>query len=304
MGEDPSFLAKFAMNDRRRWGAIAVLALEAVSVAALVGSVQMGSAKVREPEEVRGTVSSEVLAPISLRFDSPDSNAPSGQSAFYPYSVIPGGAHSGAELRNAVANDAAVRIHYADFAASNARVERLEKTQAFYVSYRAGNEIFWTKKPLTIPAGETVLTDGAHMARTRCGNRLSLAPVGPTAPPGKPEPTPAAMEIPDGGILLASTAVPSELPLTPAPLISIPASAAVPPTAGPGIYLPVIPFFPVGPGGGGTSPGTSTPGSPPSPPPPGPPSAPPAPPVATPEPSALGLMAVGLGFVLLLKKSR
>ena len=298
MGEDPSFLAKFAMNDRRRWGAIAVLVLEAVSVAALVGSVQMGSAKVLEPEEVRGSVSAEVLAPISLRFDSPDSDAPSSQSAFYPYSVIPGGAHSGAELRNAVANDAAVRIHYGDFVVSNARVERLEKTQAFYVSYRAGNEIFWTKKPLTILAGETVLTDGTHMARTRCGNRLSLAPVGPTAPPGKLEPTPAAMEIPDGGILLASAAVPSQLPLSPTPLTSLPPSVAAPATTGPGIYLPVIPFFPVGGGGGSTSPGT------PSTPPPGPPSTPPAPPVATPEPSVLGLMAVGLGFVLLLKKSR
>ena len=42
-----------------------------------------------------------------------------------------------------------------------------------YVSYRIGHRVFWTRKPVRIPAGETVLTDGETEIRARCGNAVS-----------------------------------------------------------------------------------------------------------------------------------
>jgi hypothetical protein len=45
-----------------------------------------------------------------------------------------------------------------------------------HVSYRIGDDVFWTKKPLLLKAGERLLTDGEHYARTRCGNQLAASP--------------------------------------------------------------------------------------------------------------------------------
>ena len=42
-----------------------------------------------------------------------------------------------------------------------------------YVSYRIGDRVFWTRKPVRIPAGETLLTDGETEIRARCGNAVS-----------------------------------------------------------------------------------------------------------------------------------
>ena len=45
----------------------------------------------------------------------------------YPYSVIPGGASQVEELKQAIARDAVIAAHYAEFAIDNARVERLTR---------------------------------------------------------------------------------------------------------------------------------------------------------------------------------
>jgi len=97
----------------------------------------------------------------------------------YPYSVIPGGVESAAELRNSVAHDPVVAEHYGDFDIARARVVRLNQDRLLYVSYRLGNRVFWSKKRFTLHKGESVITDGEHMARTRCGNRLAEAPAAP-----------------------------------------------------------------------------------------------------------------------------
>src|SRR5271154_2303753 len=278
MGKGQASWAKFALAfDRRRLGAIAVLLFEAIFLAA-----QLPPAKVREGESSAREFPAAVLAPLDLRFDVVEDKT-AATRAFYPYSVIPGGASTANELRNAVANDPTVRAHYSDFALAHARVERLERSQAFYVSYRIGTGIFWTKSPLPLRAGETVLTDGAHFARTRCGNRLSLAPVAPTS---KIEPAPEAMEIADGGVLTAALEAPEELPIVPPPTSAIVTPPPVPPAPPVGIYLPLPPVFPVGVGGTSLPPGIPiTPGPPPSPPPGSPPSSPPpGPPPITPPP--------------------
>lgn len=99
-------------------------------------------------------------------------NAPFGHP-YFRYSVIPGGAHSPEDLRRALHNDDVVRTHYADFHTDSARVVVLDRDRLAFVSYRVGDQVFWTRKPVHLRKGETLLSDGTHLARTRCGNRIS-----------------------------------------------------------------------------------------------------------------------------------
>jgi hypothetical protein len=55
-----------------------------------------------------------------------------------------------------------------------------------FVSYRMNNHVYWTRNRMTIPAGETLISDGENYARVRCGNRLSAVaalPVSLSEPP-------------------------------------------------------------------------------------------------------------------------
>ena len=100
----------------------------------------------------------------------------------FPYSVIPGGAYSPAELRFANSKDQVIREHYADFNLKETRLVELAEDRYQYVSYRLNNRIFWTGKKLRIPKGEHLLTDGQNYARARCGNRLSDKPNNTVSP--------------------------------------------------------------------------------------------------------------------------
>jgi hypothetical protein len=111
----------------------------------------------------------------------------------YPYSVIPGGAYSPAELRYANQTDAVVRAHYATFDLKPAHIVQLTADRFQYASYRVKDQIYWTRKKLRIPKGEYLLTDGVAFARTRCGNRLSDAPQAPVSPQ---EPAVALLSMP------------------------------------------------------------------------------------------------------------
>lgn len=96
---------------------------------------------------------------------------------YYRYSVIPGGAYTADELKTALARDPIAAAHYADFRVEKTHAVTLQSDKVCYVSYRVGDKLYWTKRPLTLRTGETLLSDGVHYARTRCGNRLSdIAP--------------------------------------------------------------------------------------------------------------------------------
>lgn len=101
--------------------------------------------------------------------------APIGRR-LYPYSVIPGGLTSTEELRSAVKNDPVVARHYEGFELARTRIVALQRPLSAYVSYRIGEDVFWTRHKLNLATGETVVSDGARMARTRCGNRISETP--------------------------------------------------------------------------------------------------------------------------------
>jgi hypothetical protein len=97
----------------------------------------------------------------------------------YPYSVIRGGAYSGAELDAAWRADPVVAAHYAGFNRTQLRMTRAPVSAAAYVSYRQGNRIYWTRRKVQMAAGEALLTDGVQVARARCGNRISPTPQEP-----------------------------------------------------------------------------------------------------------------------------
>ena len=102
-----------------------------------------------------------------------------GKQKVFPYSVIPGGAQSAQELAKAVQADPVVARHYSDFDLSRVRRVTLSSPRLLYVSYRIGNEVYWTKRKLALRKGETLLRDGRSKARTRCGNRISVSPLRP-----------------------------------------------------------------------------------------------------------------------------
>jgi PEP-CTERM motif len=130
------------------------------------------------------------IAPLTRRSVMPNGMVPAAWRALrpnYPYSVIPGGAYSPAELRFANQKDAVVRQHYSDFHLSAAHLVTLRSDRYQYVSFRMKNQVFWTRKRLRIPRGEVLLTDGRNYARTRCGNRLSNVAQSPTTALQPPE---------------------------------------------------------------------------------------------------------------------
>jgi hypothetical protein len=183
--------------------------------------------------------------PVAVSFWPPSSVLlETGHSrTVYPYSVIVGGAQSPQELREAMAGDPVVAQHYADFDVTNARRVTLDAPKLVYVSYRIGNKVFWTKHKLALRKGEAMLSDGRNMARTRCGNRISVLPVRPNAPA---EPSSSDLDGPEFPAIASSPYLAA---------YSAPAPALFPgPVQSPGgpgaAFVPVAPFFPL-PGGGG-----------------------------------------------------
>jgi hypothetical protein len=135
------------------------------------------------------------IRPFSSTEGVPTSIARRGkpQRAVYPYSVIPGGVESVEELKNAIAKDPIVSAHYAAFQLLRARIIRLDGDRSMHVSYRLGSKVYWTKRELKLAKGETLITDGVHMARTRCGNLISKAV---SEPVSQNEPTVQEMDTP------------------------------------------------------------------------------------------------------------
>jgi len=206
----------------------------------------------------------------------------------YPYSIIPGGVVSAAELQSAMAHDPIVAAHYAAFDLAKARVFRLQEARSMYISYRRGDDVFWTSKKIRLAVGETLITDGQHISRTRCGNQVSDAPRMPVSLAGDPERQildkpvlsqiiepfvpPIAGEIEGGG--------------TPAGALFFGLTSAAGSGGGTigGSAIWAVPIIPM------TGSESSSPGSPP--------------PISTPEPTCLILLSTGLVAACLFRKLR
>ncbi len=279
-------------NHRRSTSSVAVarvLTLALLIALLMLAGIPLNSDR-STPRIRTGAIRPE-SAPFSLRANSPR-YSPRGARPLFPYSVVPGGVESPQELTNAMGNDPTVAQHYAGFRLAAAHVVSLDKDFQAYVSYRIGEQIFWTKKPVTLHKNETVITDGTMEARTRCGNRVSATP---QLPLSAQEPAPEALEeaqvsdIPDG--LDAPFDLPMNLP-SPAGLIA--AEHSFNETGHEPLFTP-----PGGPGGWGGFPPFVPGGSPP----PSYPEVPP-PPVPTPEPGTGLCLLLALSAAWLFRETR
>jgi hypothetical protein len=158
----------------------------------------------------------------------------------YRYSIVPGGVYSREELEQARRVDPVVAAHYADFG-DQAEVSKLNADTFVYVSYRKANRVYWSAQKHKVAKGEKILTDGKHMARTRCGNRLSLTPQQPVA---KVEP-PELNQAEDGPLMAALPNPPLFLPAGVATPNLVPGATGAGPAGGP---IPVSALTP-GPSG-------------------------------------------------------
>jgi hypothetical protein len=125
----------------------------------------------------------------------------------FRYSIVPGGLRSASEVKLAMQNDPVVARHYAGIEPALLRSERLTAPMTAHVSYRIGDKVYWTKKKLTLNAGEKVLTDGTVTMRERCGNLISMDPLAPAMEGAEPAPPEFDMQvepyIPTAGVELA-----------------------------------------------------------------------------------------------------
>jgi hypothetical protein len=243
---------------------------------------------------------------------------PSAERAVFPYSVIPGGVFSSKEMNTALSNDTIVKEHYADFKVEKAQIIRVAADRKAYVSYRKGNRIFWSRKQVTLHEGETLLSDGEHLARTRCGNRVSAVPHSPVSPH---EPEETALDAPIGLQFLAVTtnAIPADpvwidfpsapIVLTAMNLGSLPMPAGIGGGQFPVGMPPIGCCFATAPSSQPGTPLGSQPPPEPNPQPgpgvgpePGP--LPGPPPIATPESSSLMFLGAGLAGIILASKLR
>jgi hypothetical protein len=99
----------------------------------------------------------------------------------YQHSVVPGGVFSQEELIKAIAQDAVVSAHYNPMVVAAVRTSTVAEPRRAYMSYRVGDNVYWTKRPLPLHPGEQTLTDGVVEIRARCGNRISETAMTPTS---------------------------------------------------------------------------------------------------------------------------
>jgi hypothetical protein len=103
-----------------------------------------------------------------------------GRSA-YRHSVVPGGVRSPEEIAYVMQRDQVVAAHYKNVVPQLMRNQRLQQPLLAHVSYRIGDKVYWTKKPVHLPKNEPVMTDGNTMIRERCGNLISMEPLAPVS---------------------------------------------------------------------------------------------------------------------------
>jgi hypothetical protein len=187
-----------------------------LAVLAAVGAVAMAANWQAAPTAKVATGAAAPIVPIAL--NSPTSREAVAARRIYPYSIVPGGVATRADLERRVATDQVVARHYASFDIKKAHAVTVATPRAVHVSYRKGDKVYWTKNKIMLAQGETLLSDGTSEMRGRCGNRISDTAMLPVA---MGEPTAAELDesmnvapdpLADGGLQNASFVFGDELP--------------------------------------------------------------------------------------------
>lgn len=243
----------------------------------------------------------EHLSPVERSVETVLHDVLQNRRPVYPYSVVRGGVFSAGEARKAVETDPVVARHYAGLKTDKLELRKLTQDRAAYVSYRVGDNIYWTAKAVKLSAGEYILTDGNHTVRARCGNRLSETQEEPMSTVEEPVveavlDSPMEVEEPSFPPVVAQTIEPvrreRKVPPLDVPEISPPVAVPLQPVPRgiPGFapFLPALPVVAVLLGRDNEPRRQDTPLVPPE--------APPAPPDMTeiPEPGFYGVLGVGL----------
>ena len=173
----------------------------------------------------------------------------------YPYSVIRGGVLNPDELKHAMEYDPVVSQHFRGFDYMRAHLVKLTEEQAMYVSYRIGDRVYWTRRKVSLHRGETLITDGAIVARTRCGNRVAPAPLDTGSAL-----EPSAYEFEQPFILRDPAPTPPVLATAGAAPDKLPPALIAPVKAGGWWFIPPFAYIPSG-GSGGPLAVTPEPGS-------------------------------------------
>lgn len=171
-----------SMRQARLQKRVAVAAVLAASAGALV--LLQADEKEVDPEALAAVLARPAATGAVRVADRP---MPAAARRVYPYSIVPGGLQGRAELVQAVMTDKVVAAHYAGFAVHKASLRSVGKPRAVYVSYRKGGQVYWTSKKMMLAEGETLLSDGQHELRARCGNRIADTPQLPVEVKGPSE---------------------------------------------------------------------------------------------------------------------
>src|SRR5262249_36389444 len=157
--------------------------------------------------------------------------APVPERPVYRHSIIPGGAYSSGDVAAAMRQDEVVAAHYEHVDVDKVHPKTVSAARAVYVSYRVGDQVFWTKNRVRLSPAETLLTDGETEIRARCGNLVSDHAQQPVA---AEEPPVAALDETQPGDSGSSTIAGAREPegrLTGVPNIPLLASNVAPGTA-------------------------------------------------------------------------
>ncbi|UVW27107.1 PEP-CTERM sorting domain-containing protein [Massilia sp. H6] len=148
---------------------------------------------------------------LPILASAPTGRAEAAPRPVYRYSVVPGGVAGPTELARVIRTDKVVAAHYASFKLDQARAVTVTTPRAVHVSYRKGDQVYWTSKKVMLARGETLISDGTHAMRARCANRISdvaMLPVEAQEPPAEVldsvEEQPASVEGEDEALLLVN----------------------------------------------------------------------------------------------------
>jgi hypothetical protein len=267
-------------RSNRRAGALAVL----LAGGLLLCPLALSTGQATPPTATGIALGAFAPQPMNLHASPLLGQAVVNTRPLYPYSIVPGGVADARELRQAIANDPVVAAHYSKFDLANVRAIRLTGVRFVYVSYRIGDRVYWTRRKLRLADGESLLSDGVNLARTRCGNRISETPLGPVRAADPPS---EALEQPADSPLVAESLPPFELPMDAPPATDIESIEHHGK-----IFIP--PIIPIWLGGPSSGPGIAI----------NPPPNPPPTPTPVPEPGVLLMLTSGIGALWLFRRRK